>query len=83
MTAADKIYSSSDIIMVQCLLMLGHKAKSVERGNKGELVYVFDKTDVDTHVQQILTGRSDQLQVTLADFRRAQDTWTMNLRNIK
>jgi hypothetical protein len=76
-------YSSSDIIMVQCLLMLGHRAKVVERGEKGELIYIFDENDVKDHVHQILTGHAEELTVSLADFRRAQDTWTMNLRNIR
>lgn len=75
-------YDTSDQMMCEVLLMAGHQATSVTPGGDGQLIYSFKVDEVWPIIEDILTGKADEMQFTFANWWKARITWQMNLRHL-
>lgn len=76
------IYSTTDQMMCEVLLMAGHSAASVHQGDGNHLVYNFKVDEVWNTVEDVLTGKASDMTFTYSDWWKAKVTWQMNLRHL-
>lgn len=76
------IYSTSDQLMCEVLLMAGHSAASVRQDGDGHLIYNFKVEEVWPTIEGILTGKANDMTFTYIDWWKARVTWQMNLRHL-
>lgn len=76
-----ELYSTSDQLMIEALLMQGFKPDKIEPGQDNQLFYHFPMTKVWDTVQRILTGQGDEMTFTYSQWWTARTTWQMNLRH--
>jgi len=75
-------YQTTDQLMVEVLTMAGFDYLSVLPDNHGQLVYTFETSRVWTTVEQILSGKANEMTFSYADWWKAKLTWQMNLRHL-
>ena len=75
------VYTTSDQMMCEVLMMAGHNAVGVRQGSDGNLEYLWKVDEVWPTVEGILTGKANQMTFLYQDWWRAKVTWTMNLRH--